>query len=300
MTPHYSAQPHFILYTITGGVLVPPVKRSTERQFLNGLNNAFKRLTDRLKNGNGLISSIQQEVRMFMRSPEVDKYLRKTIENMVKSERVASARSWREAAAKGTHGPLLYKLISQEMQGLVGKRVREIIAESVKYIKSVPKEWAEYITKYVYEETLKGRRAEEIEAGLAKMMPERVQGKLKMIARTEAAKANAAIVQARAEMCGIRAYIWRSVTDERTRDSHAMMDGILVFYDDPPSPEALFPRKGTKPYGKYHAGNTFNCRCYQEPVVDERFLPDVIRFHDHGKIRTMSKNAFLRKYKIAA
>ena len=75
------------------------------------------------------------------------------------------------------------------------------------------------------------------------------------------------------------------------------MDGVLVFYDDPPSPEAL---AGEKQYGKYHAGNTFNCRCYQEPLVDIAFLPDVVTVYRDGRIYTTTKGALMHKYgKIA-
>ena len=128
-------------------------------------------------------------------------------------------------------------------------------------------------------------------------MPEHITKNLKCIARTECAKANAAIVQARAEALGIRAYIWHSVGDERTRDAHRAMNGILVFYDDPPNPEAMFGGNG---YGNYHAGNTFNCRCHQAPVVDISFLPDVVRVHSHGSITSMTKDQILKRYgKIA-
>ena len=127
-------------------------------------------------------------------------------------------------------------------------------------------------------------------------MPEHMQRHLKTIARTECAKTNAAITQVRAESCGIRAYIWRSCKDERVRHSHGRMDGVLVFYNDPPCPEALYPANGQQPYGNYHAGNTFNCRCYQEPVMDARFLPDSIRVHVDGSVTTMTKKQIIKRF----
>ena len=274
---------------------MPPVQRSDEYKFFRGLRKLFNQLIARLSQNPGDVKNIVRETQRFMQSGEATKYLNGLVGNMVKMERVKSARSWREAAAKGTNSQELYRLIKHEMEGPVGNEAYRIIAEQVGLIKTIPQNWARYVVDYVYRETMKGKRAEQIEAELRRKLPEHCTRNLKCVARTEAAKANAAIVEARAEMCGIKAYFWRCVADERSRDSHIGMDGVLVFYDDPPNPEALFPGSGS-PYGNYHAGNTFNCRCYQEPVVDERFLPDVMRVHDHGEIITMTRAEVLKRY----
>ena len=277
------------------------VRKSIERKFWKSLCKVFQRLIDRIKGSNGTPEQIAKETTEFLNKPEMGQYLTRSISNMVKNERVESARSWRDAVMRGSNGRKLFTMISNEMNGPVGRRVAEIISQNVQYIKSVPQEWAEYIIWYAYQQAQKGNRPEAVVEELKKVVPERMHTKLRLIARTECAKANAAIVQARAEMCGIRAYIWRCVKDERSRGAHAAMDGILIFYNDPPNPEALFPisrgkGKPPKPYGNYHAGNTFNCRCYQEPVVDMRFLPDTIKVHDHGKVTTMTRGQIQRKY----
>jgi len=254
-------------------------------------------LIDETKQGSGLLNGVSQKVRKFLHTDEMSEYLNRVISKMVHTERVKSARSWREAASKGTNGAKINGLIRNEMKGKVGKRVQELIDENAKYIKTLPEEWAVYASNHAAKLAMQGKRPEEVEVELRKIIPEHCQKNLKTIARTECAKANAAITQARAEMCGIKCYIWRCVKDERSRKSHILMDGVLVFYDDPPSPEAL---AGEKSYGKYHAGNTFNCRCYQEPVVDPMFLPDVIRVYEDGRIYTTTKSNLLHKHgKIA-
>lgn len=278
-----------------------PVSRSEEKKLFNGLKRLFQGLINDIRNGFVGKNELPKRARKFLQSNEVTSYLNNLVGRMVRSVRVSSAKSWREAAAKGTNGALLNKLIASEMKGPVGDRVNEIIASNVAYIKTVPQEWAEYIVQYAYREMLKGKRPEEIEAELRKIMPEHITKNLKCIARTESAKANAAIVQARAEAIGIKCYIWRSVRDERSRPSHARMNGIVCFYDDPPNPEALFPYKVSanrmvKPYGSYHAGNTFNCRCYQEPVVDVRFLPDVFEYHRAGAIHKTTRREFIKMF----
>ena len=274
---------------------MPPVSKAMERKFWKGLCKAFQSLVDDIKTGLQSVFTLDQRTRQFLQSNEVNEYLDRLVGKMVTDVEWSSQRSWRQSVYQTTNSRMMYDLITHEMQGPVGARVNQIIADNAAYIKTLPYVWAQYVTQYAYREGLKGKRPEEIEAELRKKLPGHITKNLKCIARTECAKANAAIVQARAEMCGIKAYFWRCVADERSRSSHIGMDGVLVFYDDPPNPEALFPGSGN-PYGRYHAGNTFNCRCYQEPVVDNRFLPDVMRVHDHGKIVTMTKAKVLKTF----
>ena len=276
-----------------------PVGRNEEIRLFAGLKRLFMRFINGVRDGMSP-DEIRKKAADLLETKEHDSFLGSLVRSVTQRIRRKSARSWREAASKGSNGRKLNEMITNEMNGPLGNRVWEIIADNVAYIKTVPQEWADYITKYAAREALKGRRPDEVEAELRKVMPSHMTKNLKCIARTECAKANAAIEQARAEACGIKCYFWRCVKDERVRDSHSDMDGRLVFYDDPPNPEALFPKKGVKPYGKYHAGNTFNCRCYQEPVVDDMFLPDVFKYHRYGQIYTTTKAKFLKQFgKIA-
>ena len=274
---------------------MPEVPKSIERRLYKGLLRAFRRMIDDIQHGSGSLSDISSNARKLMNSEPVDLYLQQQISSMVKAERVVSARSWKEAARKSGNGRTLYQLMKNEMNGPVGTKIWELIAENKAFIKTLPEKWAEYVTQYTLRETLKGRRPEDVEAELRGILPGHITSNLKCVVRTECAKANAAIVQTRAEHCGIKAYIWRCVKDERSRDSHIGMDGVLVLYNDPPSPEALFPGNG-RAYGKYHAGNTFNCRCYQEPVVDNAFLPDVFKMYADGEIFSITRAKFLANY----
>lgn len=279
-----------------------PLPRSEENRLFRGLTKLFQSLIEGLKKGVIGMKELPEKTREFLQSKEVDDYLNRLIGRSVRNIRVTTARDWREAAAKGSNSRLIYGLMRKEMDGPVGAKVAEIISENVAYIKTLPQFWAEYAVQYAYREGLKGKRPEQVEAELRKVIPSHIAKNLKCIARTECAKAQAAITQARSEYYGIRCYFWRSVRDERSRPSHASMNGILVFYDDPPDPEALFPYQTSKnggmvkPYGNYHAGNTFNCRCYQEPVVDPMFLPDTFRYYRGGSVQSTTKAKFLRQF----
>ena len=54
-------------------------------------------------------------------------------------------------------------------------------------------------------------------------------------------------------------YIWRTVGDEKVRSSHAVNDGRIFSWDEPP------------PTG--HPGEDHNCRCFAEPI-DEPVIYD--------------------------
>jgi len=79
--------------------------------------------------------------------------------------------------------------------------------------------------------------------------------RVKLIARTETGKAYTMLTMAQSEDLDIPAYEWETSIDARVRSSHNHMQGVIVFWHDPPSPEALI---GIKSVGKYHAGNIYN------------------------------------------
>ena len=71
------------------------------------------------------------------------------------------------------------------------------------------------------------------------------------------------------------------------------MEGVLVNWNDPPSPEKLV---GEKPVGNYHAGNIWNCRCYPEPVVEPDWLPNRVKVYHDGQIEAMGKLQFIERF----
>ena len=115
------------------------------------------------------------------------------------------------------------------------------------------------------------------------------KSRISLIARTESSKASTALTEARAESLNLPWYVWRTSKDARVRSSHRHMDGVLIAWAEAPSPEAL---KGLKSYGTYQAGNTFNCRCYPEPLIylDQVSWPHKV--YHNGTIREMTRSAF--------
>ena len=280
---------------------MPPVRKTTEAKFLRRLKNLFGAFTSGLREGSINADNIHTEAQRFSGQNGLSKKAEEIVSEVVREQQKDSNKYWKDQVLKVSSSPIVYRSIQYELNGPVGKRVDELIASNSDYIKTLPWAWADHVVDYVKRETLNGKPPQQIEEDLRKIMPARIQRNLKTIVRTECGKTHAAITEARAENLGVKAYIWHSCRDERVRSSHSRMDGVLVFYDDPPNPEALFPERGHPAYGKYHAGNTFNCRCWMEPVLSINSLPDTIRVHYHGKVAYWNKHQIRKKFgRIAA
>ena len=76
------------------------------------------------------------------------------------------------------------------------------------------------------------------------------------IARDQTNKLNGQLNFLRQSELGVRKYIWRTVGDDRTRDSHAAHNGQEFRWDSPPADTG-------------HPGEDYNCRCWAEPVFTD-------------------------------
>lgn len=160
---------------------------------------------------------------------------------------------------------MIYEALRKELQGPIGGAVNYQIQRNAELIKSLPLDIAKQVNEHILTEAMKGTRSVNIAEQIKVFFPHESEAKANLIARTETSKTATALTQARCESVGVQWYIWRTSEDSRVRSSHKIMDGVLVNWNDPPSPEQL---SGVgKPYGRYHAGDTFNCRCYAEPIM---------------------------------
>ncbi len=216
-------------------------------------------------------------------------WARQIAERMILGRAVATARTWRQAARESMRGQMVYGLLQRELAGPVGRRVRELIEQNAALIKTLPQETALQASKEMARAAQGGKRYTASEESSVFRHIARWQAR--RIARTETAKAQSALTQARAEELDLDWYVWRTSQDRRVRLSHRKMEDVLFRWDAPPSPEAL---AGEKNYGRYNAGGTFNCRCYAEPLLR---LTDVAwphRVYANGGIRSVTLADFRR------
>ena len=200
-------------------------------------------------------------------------------------------KSWREAARVNSRGRAIYEALKEELTGPVGAVYGSLISQNSKLIRTLPEAVAEQVTAYIAKEQQKGRRASEIAGEITRLFPEKTRARAELIARTEVSKASTALIQARSELLGLRWYVWRTSEDQRVRDSHELMEGVIIAWSNPPSPEALNQERS---YGHYHAGNTFNCRCYPEPLVEVEAIRWPHKVYYQNRIQMMTLAQFKR------
>jgi len=155
------------------------------------------------------------------------------------------------------------KAIGSELRNMVdnapiGQVMKSIVAEQIKYIKSLPLEAADRIydiQNKAIEAVVSGGRAEPFAKEIA-ASGDVAKSRANLIARTEIGRASTALTQARALSIGSIGYIWRTADDGDVRKSHAKMEGVFVRWDNPPTLDGMTG----------HAGALPNCRCYCEVI----------------------------------
>jgi uncharacterized protein with gpF-like domain len=151
---------------------------------------------------------------------------------------------------------------------------------------------AEQVADFVKEESFKGRRASAIAGDLVRQFPKVAESRIAMTARTQVSKASTALARARAENLGLGWYVWRTSREACMRKAQRFMDGILIAWAEPPSPESFLGVAST--LGEYHAGDCPNCRCYPEPVVRIDLVAWPAKVYHDGRIQRMTRSRFGR------
>ena len=284
-------------------------KLRIERLFRNALQEIAKQIIMRIGDA-GDIDTIRQTLQKMSKAPELLTYAEAAAMQMVTHLCADSGKTWRQAAFANSRGREVYQAIQRELQGKTGRLLLEQVQRNAGIIRTLPNNIADDITQYIARETLKGRRASDIAEEIKKKFPEQTKANADLIGRTEVSKTQSALVESRARQFGIEWYVWRAVGgisgDGRTRKSHRGMAGVLVNWNDPPAPEALFPiiGKSGKRYrstlGRYHAGCCPNCRCYAEPVISLDMFSWPMRIYRGGSISRISKREFIKLSGIAA
>lgn len=150
------------------------------------------------------------------------------------------------------------------LEAPTGWTMRQHLEEQVSLIQSLPLKAAERVHEIAVGNIYTGERYGSLIEHI--METGRVtRNRATMIARTETARVSSSLTMARAQHIGSPGYIWRTVRDGRVRKSHREMEGQFVRWDSPPEIDPGVP--------PYHAGQIWNCRCFAEISVPDRFLP---------------------------
>jgi SPP1 gp7 family putative phage head morphogenesis protein len=230
------------------------------------------------------------DMRNFQNSEPFNSFVYSAVRRMVTPIAVQNMRTWRMAAKKATKNPGLYRMLMSEINQGLKSDIEIQIEENASLIKTLPTDVAKKVTKDISDMALKGMRASEIAKVIREQTDKHSRASAKLIARTEVSKTTTALTKARCDNLDLHWYAWRTMEDgDRVRKSHRIMEGVLVNWNEPPSPEAL---AGEKSVGNYHAGNIWNCRCYPEPLIEIDDISWPHKVYTNGKIQTMGKMQF--------
>lgn len=153
----------------------------------------------------------------------------------------------------------------------VGAASLVLLNEQVGLIKSIPLEAGLRAQKIAYEAFFAGTRAAPNSDTILELQDqmglstEIAVSRALLISRTETARANATINQARAVAVGSNQYRWHNSGDGAVRPSHLKLkgkklQGMIFSWDHPPTlDDGMTGHPGTFP----------NCRCFAEPMFDD-------------------------------
>lgn len=195
---------------------------------------------------------------------------------------------WRKfyEAAKKAH----YIGLPKTWAAFEAKIMTNAISHNFQMIKSIPDRMKEILghkyTSTLIEEVAKGNLPR---GSFRNMLAKHGHKQATLIARTETAKLQTAILENRATSLGSIVYRWLSSKDRRTRPSHQMMNGVIVFWRPQTQKPKLDNMQG-------NAGEFPNCRCTPQPIVDIVDLTQqsykVYDYNSH-KIITMTKKELI-------
>ena len=187
-------------------------------------------------------------------------------------------------------GRQIYEGLKEEHAGPTGKTAKKYFLDSCAR-SSLTSNLSPQLLNYIRSENLKGRRAESITKSILRKLPGHEKEDVERIVRTVVGMAETAFERSRSGELDIEWYTWESSHDARVRESHRNMTGVLVSWNDPPSPEELI---GEASLGRYHPGESEDCRCLALPVLRLDGVQWPAKVYRNGRIVNMNRKDFQR------
>ena len=267
-------------------------RRHIENKYKTALRKLGRFLVDMIGDDDSL-DAITSKLESFSDSEQFQGWAESLAHTFVTNTLEENARTWRQAARMSGQGNDIRQSLANELQGPVGVKYRELIDNNAKYIKSVPKDVTTQLVRQVSGQEIKGSRTAFKTDEFREYVGDMVDWHAKLISRTESTKAMSNLTQARAEYLGHDWAIWHTSEDQRVRESHRKMDGVMFRYSDKPAPEELI---GEKNVGHYGPGEIYNCRCYAEPIIAWDEVEWSMKVYANDKITSMNRKTFIERF----
>ena len=266
--------------------------RKVEKEYLRALGKLLEIFKKYAKSSKGNVGDFSRKLNQFQNSEAFDRYINSITRRMVLSAFNVQARTWREAARKATKSKAVYSLLLKDINTNMRPSIDAQVNRNAYIISTLPNDVALKVTKDIEKATFEGLRPKAIEQLIIDKTSQHAGASASLIARTEVAKTQTALNRARSERVGAKWYVWRTAEDGAVRDSHRLMNDVVVAWQDPPAPEILAGEQPPKNNTHYHAGEIYNCRCYPEVLLDIDDIEWPHKVHQAGKIVRMSKKQF--------
>ncbi|MBZ9633063.1 phage minor head protein [Clostridium sp. FP1] len=262
--------------------------KQIELKYRRSLQRVNKKIMDAIK-GLQTVEQINSALHKVYNSGMFQILANSIANRFVTSANIIDAKTWRDAARAGSKSKKIYEALQKTLNTNIGRTVDRQILKNANLIKTLPLTLSKELTKFISTKTYEGIRASEIAETLEGKIFQYTHARANTIARTESSKAMTALTEARSKDVGVNWYVWKSASDQRVRNAHKHMQGVLVRFDDPPSPEALV---GEKDVGNYNAGNIYNCRCFPRPLISLENVKWPCKVYYNSTITSMSKLQF--------
>lgn len=261
------------------------IERQIDRIYKSVFKSVFtKERLERAEHGDK--SVISKKIKSLSTSDLYKEFCEKFAKKLAKQGLAKEKGLWRKYydAARRKHMfglPSTYTAFQKQVY-------EKIVKQNFKMIKSIPdsimKVWKQKDVTTLLRQVLEGRVGRRT---FESQLRQHSAKNAKLIARTETAKLQTAVSEARSREVGSVAYIWRSSHDRRTRKSHQRMDDVLVFWRPAEEQPLLDNMRG-------NAGCFPNCRCHVLPIFDETDLTKSsyqVYDYRHDRLVRMSKNS---------
>lgn len=238
---------------------------------------------------------IDRIVKRYGKNPKYLKWAESVAKQMAEAQDFKSKQMWKMYFRK-YRGKQARKLSSRLQKLIDTMKLDDIIKENEKLITSFPDVMGEKAKKK-YRELVKanvtgGARASQISKYLREIGVSRAD----LIARTETGKAATAITERRSENLGLKGYIWKTSLDRRVRQSHRMMNNVICFWNDKPTPGIYEEPKNDR---RVAPGEDYNCRCLATTIVEKSQITEIaksgkVKVWKNNRIQTMSVNTVIK------
>lgn len=138
------------------------------------------------------------------------------------------------------------------------------IKQNIQLIKNCTEQTLTNVENIVYDAMTSGQGWAQIEQTL-QIQKDIDKNRIKLIARDQTAKTNAALNELGQREAGIKYYMWRTAQDERVRSSHRELNSKIYKWGDVLERQPIIAISHGKEVHGYPA-QAVNCRCIARPV----------------------------------